>query len=176
MLNSIENSKQNSLNQVLFALGIRHIGKKTSLDISNNFNSVNELLNSTYEELEKMNDMGEVKAKSLIDFFSNDTNKKLINELINLGIKMKPKIVKVNTNNLLNGKIVVVSGIIDGLTRNEVKEYLLSLGAKPTSSISNSTDYLIAGKKSSENKISKIESSKIIFVNNLKELNEKILK
>lgn len=170
LLSSIEKTKNNPLNQVIFALGIRHIGKKTSLDLANNFGTLENIINADYEKLLKQTDLGEVKSKSLINFFSNQGNINLLNDLKKIGIKMGFKKIKLNQNNKFFKKIVVISGTILGGTREEIKNKLMNMGAKVTSTISSSTDFLIAGKNASKKKLSLIESSKIIRVNHINEI------
>ncbi len=170
LLDSIESTKTNSLDKFLFALGIRHIGKKTAKDIAKTFGTIEKLKQVTIEELLEKNDLGDVKSNSLIDFFKNEKNISEINKLIELGVKPIMEIKEINKNNPFFNKKVVVTGTINGMNRNEVKEYLEQLGAQITSSISGTTDYLIVGEKPSENKLKKIDSNKVVKFEDLNNL------
>ncbi len=170
LLESIEKTKNNSLDRLLFGLGIRHIGKKTAKDLANNFKSLNNILNTTIESLLEQDDLGEVKSESIINFFNNDKNISLLNELNELGVSPKYDEIKIDQNNHFFNKKIVITGTIEGGTRNEIKSVFESMGAKITSSVSNSTDFVISGSKPSENKLKKIEKSKIINIVNINEL------
>ena len=143
LLNSIENSKNNSLERLLFGLGIRHVGKKTATILASYYNDIDNLMNASLEDLCHITDIGDVIAKSVYDYFSN--NKKLINDLKKLGINTK-YIGKVkNINDEFNNKTFVLTGTLESLTRNEAKDIIESLGGKITSSVSKKTDVVIAG-------------------------------
>lgn len=143
LLSSIENSKNNSLERLLFGLGIRHVGKKTATILASYYNDIDNLMNASLEDLCHITDIGDVIAKSVYDYFSN--NKNLINDLKELGINTK-YIGKVkNINDEFNNKTFVLTGTLESLTRNEAKDIIESLGGKITSSVSKKTDVVIAG-------------------------------
>lgn len=143
LLTSIENSKNNSLERLLFGLGIRHVGKKTASILASYYNDIDSLMEASIEDLSHITDIGEIIAKSVYDYFS--INKDLINELKELGLNTK-YIGKIkNINEEFNNKTFVLTGTLESLTRNEAKELIESLGGKITSSVSKKTDVVIAG-------------------------------
>ncbi len=173
LLNSIEKSKQSSLEKWLFAFGIRHIGEKTSLDLSKKFKKIENIMNANYDDIINDYDFGEVKVKSLIEWVKNEENIKLIEELKKKGIdfSINQDLQKENIDSDLKGKNVIFTGKLDNFTRDEVKEHLLKLGANYKSSISNNLDFVFVGKNPSKNKLSKInDNNKIIYVNDLKDI------
>jgi DNA ligase (NAD+) len=172
LLNSINKSKDNPLNQLLFALGIRHIGKKTALDLAQEYGTIEAMMEASVEELEGKNDLGVVKAKSIYDYFKNPKNINLIKELKSHGLKMEFEKIQVDTTSDFYGKTVVVTGTVEGGSREDIKKKLSQLGAKVTSTVSSNTYKLLAGIKPSESKISKIEKSKIIYIKHIKDIDE----
>ena len=143
LLLSIENSKNNSLERLLFGLGIRHVGKKTATILASFYENIDALMNATEEDLCHITDIGDIIAKSVYDYFR--TNKELINILKDLGLNTK-YIGKVkNINEEFNNKTFVLTGTLESLTRNDAKELIESLGGKITSSVSKKTDVVIAG-------------------------------
>ncbi len=162
LLNSIERSKEMPLDKFLFGLGIRHIGSKTARDLAKSYSSISELTNVTFDELMDNCDLGEVKSNSIVKYFKKEEHISELNKLRELGIDPHFEKIKINKDNILYGKKVVVTGTIPNLKRNEVKEYLERFGAKITTSLSNATDYLIVGEKPSMNKLQKVEENKII--------------
>lgn len=170
LMSSIEATKNNSLDKFLFGLGIRHIGKKTAKDLANNFKSLENIINSSIEELLDQDDLGEVKSNSLIEYFKDESNIKLLRELDELGVKPESKTINVSKDNKFFGKKVVVTGTINGLKRDEVKEFFETLGAQVMSSVSTKTDFVIAGDKYSQNKVEKVDKNKVIFVENINDL------
>ncbi len=143
LLNSIENSKNNSLERLIFGLGIRHVGKKTATILASYYNDIDNLMKATEEDLCAITDIGDIIAKSVYNYFS--INIELINKLKELGINTK-YIGKVkNINEEFNNKTFVLTGTLETLTRNDAKELIESLGGKITSSVSKKTDVVIAG-------------------------------
>ena len=143
LLTSIENSKNNSLERLLFGLGIRHVGKKTASILASYYENIDSLMEANYEDLCRITDIGDIIAKSVYDYFS--INKDLINKLKELGVNTK-YIGKVkNINEEFNNKTFVLTGTLESLTRNEAKDLIESLGGKITSSVSKKTDVVIAG-------------------------------
>jgi len=170
LINSIEKTKNNSLDKLLFGLGIRYIGKKTAKDIAKNFNSIDKLIKTSFEELLEQSDLGVVKSESIINFFQDEKNLKLLEKLEKLGISTKQESIKIDKNNRFYGKRIVITGTILGGTREEIIKLFEDRGAKVTTSISKATDYLIAGEKPSQNKLNKLNSDKIISVINIKDI------
>lgn len=146
MLEAIEKSKSNSLERLLFALGIDEVGAKTSKILAKRYINIDELINTSKEDLLSIKDVGEVMAESIYNYFHNEENLKLINELKTIGLNT------MYLNNNLNyketafkNKNVLVTGTLASYKRNEVKDLLDDLGANVVSSVSKNLDYLIVG-------------------------------
>lgn len=143
LLNSIEKSKENSLERLLFGLGIRHVGEKTAKILAKHYGDIDSLMNATYEELVSIKDVGETIAASIVDYF-NDENRMLIQTLKNHGVNML-YLGKENKNEWFDGKTFVLTGTLSQLTRNEAKEKIESLGGNVSGSVSKKTSYVIVG-------------------------------
>lgn len=143
LLNSIEKSKENSLERLLFGLGIRHVGEKTAKILAKHYGDIDNLMNATYEELVSIKDVGEIIAASIVDYF-NDENRMLIQTLKNHGVNML-YLGKENKNEWFDGKTFVLTGTLSQLTRNEAKEKIESLGGNVSGSVSKKTSYVIVG-------------------------------
>jgi DNA ligase (NAD+) len=149
LLAAIEKSKENSLERLLFGLGIRHVGSKAAKTIAQRFETMETLMSATKEELLEVEEIGEKMADSIQLYFSKPEVKELMEELQSLGVNMTykgPKLVRVeDLDTPFAGKTVVLTGKLSILTRNDAKEKLERLGAKVTGSVSKNTDMLIAG-------------------------------
>jgi len=146
MLEAIEKSKQNSLERLLFALGVDEVGAKTSKILAKRYVDIDALINASKEELIAIKDIGEVMAKSIFDFFHDEDNLNLLNELKSIGLNTK----YLNNNSsyketAFKNKNVLVTGTLVNYKRNEVKDLLDDLGANVVSSVSKNLDYLIVG-------------------------------
>lgn len=145
LLENIEVSKNNSLEKLIFGLGIKHVGKKTAKILSEYFNSLNRLMNSTIEELSSITDIGDIIAKSIKEYFNNEKNINLINNLKENNINMNYIGKEKNINELFLDKTFVLTGTLEKMTRNEAKDLIETLGGKNTSSVSKKTDVVIVG-------------------------------
>ena len=149
LLNAIEASKDNSLERLLFGLGIRHVGAKAAKTLAQHFETMDALAQATIEELTNINEIGEKMAESLVMYFKQPDVTALLEELRNQGVNMTykgPKVVSVeNSDSFFAGKTVVLTGKLEILSRNEAKEKLESLGAKVAGSVSKKTHLVIAG-------------------------------
>ena len=146
MMNAIEKSKGNSLEKLLFALGIDEVGAKTSRILAKRYNDIDLLMNASKEDLINIKDIGEIMADSIYNYFHNEKNIKLINDLKSIGINTK----YLNNNEnyketAFKNKNVLVTGTLASYKRDEVKELLDNLGANVVSSVSKNLDYLIVG-------------------------------
>lgn len=164
LLNAIENSKQNSLDKVIFALGILNVGKKAGKILAEKYLNLSNLMNATLDELVNLDDVGQITAESILDYLSDENNIKFINDLIKVGMNPQYEVQEVNTNNIFAGKTVVLTGKLVELTRNEAKEYLEKYGAKVTGSVTSKTDLVIAGEKAGS-KLAKAEQLGIRVIN-----------
>ena len=156
LLNAIENSKQSSLDKVIFALGILNVGKKAGKILAEYYKNLTNFSKATVDELLELPDIGLITAESIVDYLSNDNNLRFINELIEIGMNPQYEIQNKNIDNIFSGKTIVLTGKLVELTRNEAKEYLERFGAKVTGSVTSKTDYVIAGEKAGS-KLAKAE-------------------
>ena len=147
LLESASNSKKNSLERLLFGLGIRYVGKKTAKILSKYYKTMDNLIKADFDELKSINDIGDVIAKSIVDYFSDEKNINLINRLTDLNLNMRYLGEEVNTSNEnINGKTFVITGTLSR-PRDEIKEEIEGLGGNVTGSVTKKTDYVIAGDK-----------------------------
>ncbi len=155
LLDSIENSKSNSLERLLFALGIRYVGKKTAKILAIHYKTLDSLKEALYDELKDINDVGDIIAKSIVDYFSDEKNITIINKLKDIGVNTNYLGKEVNTKSKVFGKTFVITGTLSK-PRDEYKEVLESLGANVTGSVTKKTDYVLVG----ENPGSKYDKAK----------------
>lgn len=142
LLFSIENSKNNSLERLLFGLGIRHVGKKTALILASYYNDIDNIIQASLSELTNIPDIGKVIAKSVKEYFAE--NEFLISELKKFGVNMKYIKSKIRTNELIENKTFVLTGTLS-ISRDEAKRLIIENGGDVTSSVSKNTDALIVG-------------------------------
>ena len=141
----IEKSKENSLERLIFALGIPHVGSKTAKILAINFETMDNLENASFDDLVKIPDIGDIIAKSIINYFSNDHNKGIVEELKDIGLNMKYTGEKVTNNEAFAGKTFVITGSLEIFTREEAEEKIELLGGKTSSSVSKKTSAVIVG-------------------------------
>lgn len=163
LYNSIQDSKETSLNRFLYALGIRHVGDHIARLLANEFHSLDEIKNADYKQLADVNEIGPEIAESIINFFQTEENKKMLDELEGLSVKVKFSGKK--RKNLLEGKTIVLTGELESFTRDEAKGKIESLSGRATSTVSGNTDYVVVG----ENPGSKLDDAKN---ENVKEIGE----
>lgn len=146
MLNSIKESKKTTLKRFIYSLGMRQVGETTADLLAKYFTSIENFKKATIEDLENIEGIGEISAKSIYDFLNNDKSKKIIDDLLSVGVE--PIFEKMAiTESKLTGKNVVITGSIEGFTRTSAKETAERLGATVQSSVSKTTDILIVGEK-----------------------------
>lgn len=145
MFVSIEASKRNSLERLIFGLGIPHVGAKTAKVLANKFETMDNFMNATEEDLVKIPDIGEIIAKSVTNYFSDSHNSAIIEELKDLGLNMTYLGQKVEENEEFAGKTFVLTGSLTIFTRDEASEKIELLGGKTSSSVSKKTSAVIVG-------------------------------
>lgn len=145
LLEEVETSKNQSLERLLFALGIRHVGAKTGKIIARNFKNLDAIINASEEELLKVNDIGDIIAKSIFDYFRDNDNIKMIKELKEAGVNQFYTKVENISNDEINGKTFVLTGSLETITREDATELIESLGGKTSSSVSKKTSVVIVG-------------------------------
>ena len=143
---AIENSKNNSLEKLLFGLGIRNVGSKTAKILARRFKTLDNLARAPLEELTIIPDIGDIIAKSIVEFFNNEDNKIIINKLKELNINME----YINNSNILEkdefkGKTFVLTGTLISITRDRASELIENLGGKVSSSVSSKTSVVVVG-------------------------------
>ena len=146
LLDAIEKSKNCELYRFIYALGVPNVGVKTAKDLVNTFKSLENLKDATFEELVAVQDVGDIVARGVIEFFKEEKAINTINELLALGVNPSFEEVKI-IESPFEGKTVVVTGTLNKYSRNEIKEKLEILGAKVSGSVSKKTDYVIAGEE-----------------------------
>ena len=144
LLDAIEKSKDCTLEAFLYSLGIPNVGVKTAKDLVKRFESLENLEKATFEELVSVQDVGDIVARSIIEFFKEERTLKVINELLSLGVNPHYEKKEVLESPFM-GKTVVVTGTLENYSRTSIKEKLESLGAKVSGSVSKNTDFVIAG-------------------------------
>lgn len=145
LLESIENSKHNSLEKVLFALGIRHVGKKTAKILASKYKNIDNIIDATFDDLSNTPDIGPVIATSVRNYLDDNKKIDVINELKNLGLNFN--YIDTNTNNKLDGNTYVLTGTLTNYKREDLTSMLEDLGAKVTSSVTSKTTGVIVGDK-----------------------------
>lgn len=147
LVEAIQKSKTIPLARFIYALGIRHIGEETAVDLAQYFGNINTLKKITEEELEKITNIGKIVSKSIYKWFCLKRNQKLIDDLIKVGVKISPPENPPAGRRKLEGKTFVLSGALETMTRSEAERKIRILGGHPLNSISKRTDYLIIGKE-----------------------------
>ena len=143
---SINNSKNNSLEKLLFGLGIKQVGSKMAKTLARTYKTLDNLSNATYEELVEIPDVGEIIAKSIIDYFNDEDNKNIIDRLKKYGINMDyTSGEEVVADENFNGKTFVLTGTLNQITRDKASEIIENKGGKVTSSVTKKTSVVVVG-------------------------------
>ena len=158
MYTSVQNSKSRPLNKLLTALGIRHVGKETAEILAGEFGSIDALGKATLEELSMIEGIGDIIAKSIYDYFRDENNLKMLEDLKQLGLN--PSSAPKAKSDILAGKTFVLTGTLQNMTRDEASSVIKSHGGKTSSSVSKKTSYVLAG----ENAGSKLDKAKDLGV------------
>ena len=165
LIAGVEASKKIPFERVLFALGIRYVGETVAKKLSKHYKSINGLANASEKELINVDEIGEVIAKSVIDFFSLFENNDIINRLKSYGVQLEVSEEELsNQTNKLDGNTFVVSGIFTKVSRNELKQLIEQNGGKLSSSISKKTNFVIAGDKMGPSKRIKAEDLGVAII------------
>lgn len=144
LINSIEESKNRELHRVITSLGIRHVGVKLAKSLAKEYKSMDNLIEASLEELESKQDVGEITAESIYNFFKQEQSIDLINKLKQAGVNMTLK-QELGTDNRFEGKVFVLTGSLEKYSRDEASQVIEKLGGKTSSSVSKKTDYVLAG-------------------------------
>ncbi len=144
LLSGIQKSKSRSLSRLIYALGIRHVGEKAGFVLAREFKTLGNLMAASFEKLNSIYEIGPVMAESVIDYFSQSSIRKLIEELRKSGLNLKEE-VSGNESAVLGGKSFVFTGELKDFSRQEAEILVRSLGGEPVSSVSKKTDFVVAG-------------------------------
>jgi len=155
LIDAIENSKANTVDRLINAFGIRHIGLKTAKILAKKFNDLDEMMNASYEQFESISEIGGIMAESLVNFFANEQTKDLIAKLKNAGVNIKGN-KQENVDNRFEGMTFVLTGTLPTLSRTEASDIIENYGGKVSSSVSKRTTYLLAGEEAGS-KLTKAE-------------------
>ncbi len=164
LIDALNESKNNEFYRLINGLGIRHIGVKAAKQLAKKYKNIENLKNATYEDLVEMEDMGEIMAKSVFEFFSQAQTEDLIQKFREYGINMEES-TEEGTDNRFEGMIFVLTGGLENYSRKEAEEIIEKFGGKTSSSVSKKTTYVLAGEDSG----SKLVKAQTLGVNIINE-------
>ena len=172
IINGIQQSKSAPFHKVLFGLGIRYVGETVAKKLTSYFKDINQLRSSNFEELCGIEEVGDKIAESIVQYFSVDYNNKIIDLLLENGLNMTSDISEnILKSTILENKKIVISGTFKNISRDELKKAIEINGGKNSSSVSKSTDILIAGENMGPSKLEKAEKFKVSIMNENEFLN-----
>ena len=148
LIDSLNESKNNEFYRLINGLGIRHIGVKAAKQLAKKYKSIDDLANANYESLIEIDDMGEIMAQSVFEFFSQEQTKDLIQKFKDAGINMNENLNTEVLDNRFEGMIFVLTGGLENYSRKEAEEIIENYGGKTSSSVSKKTNYVLAGEDS----------------------------
>ena len=156
-LKSLEESKKVPFERVLYALGIRYVGEATAKSVARHYGNVDAIMAASVQELLNVEDVGQVIAESIYDFFADESNKEIVSRLKGVGLQFESTGAPKQVSAALEGKTIVISGNFS-ISRDEMKALIVAYGGKNSGSISGKTAFLLAGDKPGPEKIKKAES------------------
>jgi DNA ligase (NAD+) len=145
LLKAIEDSKENDIDRLITGLGIKNIGRQAGSELKKHFTSLHELMTATYEELVTINDVGDITARSIVEFFAQEANRNILNRLETAGLNFTSLQGEVKEDQRFAGMTFVITGTLPTMGRGEMEELVKSYGGKVSGSVSKNTRYLIAG-------------------------------
>lgn len=173
LINAVQRSKGNALYRLIFALGIRHIGETASRQLAEQFGSMQRLMAAEAEDFAAMDGFGNVMAESVVDYFSTPHARELVERLAECGVNMEAsqEDVRAAASQALEGLTFVITGTLEGMTREEAKALIIANGGKASGSVSKKTSYLLAGENGGS-KLTKAEALgvKVISLDELYEM------
>jgi DNA ligase (NAD+) len=164
ILLSIENSKKRPFDRVLFAIGIRHVGDRTAKILAKKFRNIKNIMNAAEEEILNIHEIGPKIANSVSNFFKITDNRKIIEKFIKAGLQFEISS-DVSESDKLSAYTFVLTGTLDGMTREEAKSIIESMGGKVSTSVSSKTSFLLAGNDAG----SKLDKAKKLGINIINE-------
>ncbi|MBE5966230.1 MAG: NAD-dependent DNA ligase LigA [Lachnospiraceae bacterium] len=145
LLKAIEDSKKNDIDRLITGFGIRNIGKQAATELKKHFKSVLDLRNASYEDLVAINDVGDISARAIVEFFQNQENDTILKRLEQAGVNLNSLEDNSETDQRLEGMTFVITGTLPTMGRSEMEELLKKHGAKVSGSVSKKTSYVVAG-------------------------------
>ena len=171
LFKAIDDKKNINFDRFIYSLGIRHLGSSTASLLASHFIAFNNMVSvfklhklDEIDEVRSLDGIGDKVVNALIDFFQNRETLNLVNDLIKMGVTIQDY-KKIETDSILSGKRIVITGTLESMSRAEAKVRIESLGGKVVSSISKNTNYLIAGEKPTNSKIDKANSLEVKIIN-----------
>lgn len=156
-LKSLNDSKSVPFERVLFAIGIRYVGETTAKSIARHFGNIDNIIQASLEDLLKVDDVGDVIAESIYEFFKDESNLEIVQRLKAAGLQFESQGTTEAVSSILEGKTIVISGNFS-ISRDEMKELIVSHGGKNSGSVSGKTSFLLAGEKAGPEKLKKAEN------------------
>jgi DNA ligase (NAD+) len=164
LLDGIIESKKIPFERVLYGLGIRYVGETVAKKLAKHFESIDNMLNTSFDELILVDEIGEKIANSILEFASDNDNIQIINKLKKNGVRFKIDDSDKNVSSILAGKSFVISGVFSNFSRDELKRFIETNGGKISSSLSSKTSYLVAGANMGPSKKLKAEKLNINII------------
>ena len=163
LVDAINQSKQNDLHKLITALGIRHIGSKSAKTLSKHFGQIDKMMQAEVEELSQIEEVGEITAKSIYDFFRQEQTKDFIHRLQQAGVNTSV-LTQEETDNRFQAMTFVLTGALEEFTREEATSVIERLGGKVSSSVSKKTTYVLAGEEAGS-KLTKAQTLGVSIIN-----------
>lgn len=164
LLKAIEKSKENDLDKLITGLGIKNVGKQTARVLAMNFPDIDAISNAIYEQLVALPDFGDIVVNSVLNYFKQEKNQKLISELKRAGVNVKSKTTEVGSDDRFSGKTFVITGTLPTLKRDEATKIIQMHGGKVSGSVSKKTSYVLAGEEAGS-KLTKAQDLGIAIIN-----------
>lgn len=165
IIDAINTSKNNSLDKLISALGIRHIGTKSAKILAKKYGSIDELMKASETSLSSIEDIGPITAKSVYEFFEQDQTIDLMQKLKIAGVKMEEENLEI-TDNRFDGMTFVLTGTLQKYTREEASEIIEKFGGKTSGSVSKKTSYVLAGEEAGS-KLTKAQSLGVMVISEI---------
>ena len=172
LIEGILNSKEIPFERVLYAIGIRHVGETVAKKLATHFKSIENLINANFDDLILVDEIGDKIADSLVEFFKDPCNMKMIVKLKEIGLNFKSEVANKRVSSVLSNKSFVISGVFKNYSRDALKRFIETNGGKIVSSVSSKTNFLVAGDKMGPSKKNKAEELGVTIIseNELQEM------
>ena len=145
LLKAIEDSKKNDIDRLITGLGIKNIGKQAGAELKLHFRSLTDLQNASYDELITINDVGDISAKAIVDFFADEENREILRKMEEAGVNFNSLAAAQGADNRFEGLTFAITGTLPTMGRAEMEEHIRKFGGKVLGSVSKKTNYVVAG-------------------------------